>query len=128
MDMNEEILKMFVEYGYVEVVSYNVAGDPIYELTELFYKEQKELAQWMKEQDSDIMSSLWFKGFIDLMMDNVIECRRRLAGPNPSREIIKIVETNIVCADALKYDYSFKKKRGPGKKKLQNHNKQMKLF
>jgi hypothetical protein len=65
---------------------------------------------------------------VDLMMDNVIECRRRLAGPNPSRKIIKIVETNIVCADALKYDYSFKKKRGPGKKKLQNHNKQMKLF
>jgi hypothetical protein len=65
---------------------------------------------------------------VDLMMDNVIECRRRLAGPNPSREIIKIVETNIVCADALNYDYSFKKKRGPGKKKLQNHNKQMKLF
>jgi hypothetical protein len=65
---------------------------------------------------------------VDLMMDNVIECRRRLSGPNPSRKIIKIVETNIVCADALKYDYSFKKKRGPGKKKLQNHNKQMKLF
>jgi hypothetical protein len=65
---------------------------------------------------------------VDLMMDNVIECRRRLAGPNPSREIVKIVETNIVCADALNYDYSFKKKRGPGKKKLQNHNKQMKLF
>lgn len=70
MDMNEEILKMFVEYGYVEIVSYNIAGDPIYKLTELFYKEQKELARWMKEQDSDIMSSLWFKGFIDLMMDN----------------------------------------------------------
>jgi hypothetical protein len=65
---------------------------------------------------------------VDLMMDNVIECRRRLAGPNPSRKIIKIVETNIVCEDALRYDYSFKKKRGPGKKKLQNHNKQMKLF
>jgi hypothetical protein len=65
---------------------------------------------------------------IDLMMDNVIECRIRLAGPNPSRKIIKIVETNVVCADALNYDYSFKKKRGPGKKKLQNHNKQMTLF
>ena len=65
---------------------------------------------------------------VDLMIDNIIECRRRLAGPNPSRKIIKIVETNIVCSDALKYDYSFKKKRGPGRKKLQNHNKQIKLF
>ena len=65
---------------------------------------------------------------VEFMKDNVIECRIRLAGPNPSRTVIKIVETNIVCADALKYDYSFKKKRGLGKKKLQNHNKQLKLF
>ena len=69
MDMNEDILKMFIEYGYVEVSGHNAAGDPIYKLTELFYEEQKEVAQWMKEQDSDIMNSLWFKGFIDLMMD-----------------------------------------------------------
>jgi hypothetical protein len=70
MDMNEDILKLFVEAGYVEVAGYNAAGDPIYKLTKLFYDEQKELAQWMKEQDSDIMNSLWFKGFIDLMMDS----------------------------------------------------------
>lgn len=65
---------------------------------------------------------------VDLMSDNIIECRRRLAGPNPTPEIIKIIETNIVCADGLKYDYSFKKKRGPARKKLKGHDKQMKLF
>ena len=44
---------------------------------------------------------------VELMEDNVRECRKRLAGPKPTREILYIVETNIVCHDALTYDYSF---------------------
>lgn len=44
---------------------------------------------------------------VELMEDNVIECRKRLAGPNPTPEIIEIVKKNIVCHDALTYDYKF---------------------
>ena len=44
---------------------------------------------------------------VDLMEDNVIECRKRLAGPNPTPEIIEILNKNIVCHNALTYDYSF---------------------
>jgi hypothetical protein len=44
---------------------------------------------------------------VELMEDNVIECRKRLAGPNPTFEILEIVTKNIVCHDALTYDYSF---------------------
>jgi len=44
---------------------------------------------------------------IELMEDNVIECRKRLAGPNPTEEILKIVENNIVNHNALTYDYLF---------------------
>lgn len=44
---------------------------------------------------------------VDLMEDNVIECRKRLSGPNPTQEILDIVHKNIVCHDALTYDYSF---------------------
>jgi hypothetical protein len=44
---------------------------------------------------------------VDLMDDNVIECRKRLAGPNPTPEILDIVSKNIVCHDALTYDYKF---------------------
>jgi len=44
---------------------------------------------------------------VDLMEDNVIECRKRLAGPEPTPEILEIVNKNIVCHDALTYDYSF---------------------
>jgi hypothetical protein len=44
---------------------------------------------------------------VDLMEDNVIECRSRLSGPNPTPEILEIVNKNIVCHNALIYDYSF---------------------
>lgn len=42
---------------------------------------------------------------VDLMQDNVDECRRRLLC---GREDLRpIVEQNIVCADALRYHYRF---------------------
>jgi len=44
---------------------------------------------------------------VELMEDNVKLCKERLAGPNPTQEILDILDKNIVCADALKYDYSF---------------------
>jgi len=48
---------------------------------------------------------------VELMEDNVIECRKRLAGPNPTSEILQILENNIVHHDALTYDYSFVSKK-----------------
>jgi hypothetical protein len=44
---------------------------------------------------------------VDIMPDNIELCRKRLQGPNPTESIIKILNNNIVCADALEYDYSF---------------------
>jgi hypothetical protein len=44
---------------------------------------------------------------VDIMEDNVKLCKKRLAGPNPTPQIIAILDKNIVCADALTYDYSF---------------------
>ena len=42
---------------------------------------------------------------VDMMLDNVHECRKRLLC---GREDLRhIVERNIVCHDALTYDYSF---------------------
>jgi len=60
---------------------------------------------------------------VELMEDNVIECRKRIAGPNPTPEILQIVESNIVCHDALTYDYSFE----PVKVKV-NEKGQYELF
>jgi hypothetical protein len=44
---------------------------------------------------------------VEFMEDNVIECRKRLTGPDPTPEILEIVNKNIVHHDALTYDYSF---------------------
>ena len=44
---------------------------------------------------------------VELMEDNVNECRKRLAGLEPTERIIEILNKNIVCHDALTYDYSF---------------------
>jgi len=48
---------------------------------------------------------------VELMCDNVEECKRRLAGPNPTPEILEILDSNIVCHDALIYDYEFKQEK-----------------
>jgi len=44
---------------------------------------------------------------VELMEDNVKLCKERLAGPNPTEEILNILDKNIVCADALTYHYRF---------------------
>ena len=44
---------------------------------------------------------------VEFMEDNVIECCARLAGPNPTQEVLDIVENNIVHHDALTYHYMF---------------------
>ena len=44
---------------------------------------------------------------VDIMPDNIELCKKRLMGPNPTESIIKILNNNIQCQDALEYDYSF---------------------
>jgi type I restriction-modification system DNA methylase subunit len=45
---------------------------------------------------------------VELMSDNVEVCKQRLLSlVGNSQEHIDIVNTNIVCANALKYDFSF---------------------
>jgi len=44
---------------------------------------------------------------VDLMQDNVDLCRERLLCGSTNPKHIEIVEQNIVCSDALTYDYSF---------------------
>jgi len=44
---------------------------------------------------------------VELMEDNVKLCKERLAGQNPTPEILDILDKNIVCADALTYHYRF---------------------
>lgn len=69
MDMSEDLIKILLDKGYIKMVGYNPVGDPLYKITPLFYEEQAEVVEYMRAMDSDIMNSLWFKGFLDLKMD-----------------------------------------------------------
>lgn len=44
---------------------------------------------------------------VDIMEDNVVMCKKRLAGPEPTQKILDILNKNIVYHNALTYDYSF---------------------
>jgi hypothetical protein len=61
---------------------------------------------------------------VDIMIDNVDECRDRLlCGQEDLRDI---VEQNIVCDDALIYKYKFKKpkKKSAKQKKIESRQRQ----
>ena len=58
------------------------------------------------EQGHDFKLALSTIHGVDIMTDNVLICQNRLLCG--IEELRHIVEKNIVCADALTYDYSFK--------------------
>jgi hypothetical protein len=68
----------------------------------------------MERSGCDLLTALSTVYGVELMADNVEECKKRLAGPNPTSEILEILDKNIVCHDALTYDYTFE----PIKKKV----------
>lgn len=61
----------------------------------------------MERSDCTLEQALSTTYGVELMVDNVKLCKERLAGPNPTQEILDILDKNIVCADALKYHYRF---------------------
>ena len=63
----------------------------------------------MERSGCDLLTALSTVYGIELMADNVVECKKRLAGPNPTSKILEILDKNIVCHDALTYDYNFMK-------------------
>ena len=64
----------------------------------------------MERSSCDLLTALSTVYGVELMADNVEECKKRLAGPNPTSKILEILDKNIVCHDALTYDYNFTKK------------------
>ena len=61
----------------------------------------------MEKSNCTLVQALKTTYGVELMEDNVNECKKRLSGPNPTPEILEIVNKNIVCHDALTYDYKF---------------------
>ena len=61
----------------------------------------------MERSGCDLEKALNTTYGVDIMPDNIELCKKRLMGPNPTESIIKILNNNIQCQDALEYDYSF---------------------
>jgi hypothetical protein len=61
------------------------------------------------ERGSTLIQALSTTYGVEFMEDNAKECRARLAGPNPTPQILEIVHRNIVHHDALTYHYQFGK-------------------
>ena len=63
------------------------------------------------ERGSTFIQAISTTHGVEFMEDNAKECRARLAGPNPTEEVLAIVENNIVHHDALTYHYQFGKEK-----------------
>jgi helix-turn-helix protein len=70
MEMNDKVIRRMISQGYIEIAGVNAVGDEIYKFTQKFYDEKPEIIEYIRTTESDTMSSLWFKGFIDLKMDD----------------------------------------------------------
>lgn len=68
-----------------------------------------EVLKRLLEKDSNPLNALSRVYGVDIMEDNVQECRERLKALMPMFEdsVDDILERNIVCADALRYHYRF---------------------
>ena len=69
MNFDDDIVEQMLDRGYIEEAGFNNLGEPLYRLTEKFYEENEELMEQIKLAESDILSSLWFKNFIDIKMN-----------------------------------------------------------
>lgn len=64
----EKMLSYLIEIGDIEIAGVNEDGNKILKFTDKFIKENPEIVEKMQKTDSDIMNSLWFKGFIDVSL------------------------------------------------------------
>lgn len=60
--------KELIEQGYLEIIGVDYEGDEIIRLTDKFFDENPHIIEESQMFDSDILASIWFKGFIDLKM------------------------------------------------------------
>lgn len=69
MEFDDNTIEDMLRNNYIEQAGYNKLGEPLYRLTEKFYAENKEFVDRLKLIESDLLSSLWFKNFIEIRMN-----------------------------------------------------------
>ena len=85
-------------------------GEVLIRKLEYLYKEQIT--------DSEFEKALSTIYGVDIMIDNVDLCRKRLLCGRTDPGLIAIVEQNIQCRDALKFGYNFEP-MGPARRKVE---------
>ena len=96
-DMELENVNLFLDW--TKTYMDNSCGDGQF-LSEVVIRK-------MERSECSLEEALSTTYGVDIMEDNIKLCKERLAGPNPTKEVLDILDKNIVCADALKYEYSF---------------------
>jgi hypothetical protein len=64
----KKIIEEMIINGYVEIIYQNSRGDDMFRFTDKFFDDHPEILEQMQMYDSDILSSLWFKDFIEIKM------------------------------------------------------------
>lgn len=62
-------INKYIENGYIEVCGKDYSGKYLYRMTDKFFNDFPNLEKTLQIYDSDLINSLWFKGFIDVALD-----------------------------------------------------------
>lgn len=69
MKKKKKSLSDLIKEGLIEVVSVLPDGKEVFRFTDKFLDQNPELIESMQTNDSDIIFSLWIKGFLNVSMD-----------------------------------------------------------
>lgn len=68
-NLEKATLKDMIQKGYVEIFGVFPDGREMRRLTEKFAEDFPDKFRFIDINDGDILSSLWFKGYIDIALD-----------------------------------------------------------
>ena len=69
IDLKKATKKDLIENGLLEIFGAYEDGKEMFRFTDKFIDEYPEYFQQEKPNDDEIMRSLWFKGYIDITLD-----------------------------------------------------------
>lgn len=69
IDLNTATKKDLIENGLLEIFGSHSNGKEMFRFTDKFIDNYPEYFKNIVKTDDDIMRSLWFKGFIDISID-----------------------------------------------------------
>jgi len=69
IDLSKLTKKQMIENEYIEIFGTHEDGKEMVRFTDKFIDDYPEYFQKVKDTDDDIMRSLWFKGFINISLD-----------------------------------------------------------